>query len=95
MALLSGSSLQTIVYLIALYSMCHEIKLVEGRFLWDLSNYCINYCSRFSEQMPRIGVCSCHRIASYHRRMTGRDLETIDEQTFQNSNFNEPIDNYI
>ncbi len=55
--------------------MYNFIEIVEGRFLWDLSLYCINYCSRMNGQMPLIGVCSCHRITSYHRRMALKDLQ--------------------
>ncbi len=64
--------------------MYNFIEIVEGRFLWDLSLYCINYCSRVSGQMPPIGVCSCHRIGSYHRRMALNDLQIEPQQNFQN-----------
>ncbi len=80
MAILSSSSYRIILLIFALYSMCHVIEVVQGRFLWDLSLYCINYCSRINEQMTPIGICSCHRIASYNRRMTFNDPQTPSEQ---------------
>lgn len=67
-----SQSVRVVVYILALYSVC---QVIEGRFLWDLSSYCINYCSRMGIQMQPIGVCSCHRITSYHRRTAAlRDL---------------------
>jgi hypothetical protein len=74
MAILRSSSYRTMLIIFALYSMYNFIEIVEGRFLWDLSLYCINYCSRVNGQMPPISVCSCHRITSYHRRMAFNDL---------------------
>ncbi|CAF2733778.1 unnamed protein product [Rotaria sp. Silwood2] len=72
---LTGSSFRTILIVIALYSMSNVIPVIEGRFLWDLSLYCIDYCSRNNGQMAQMGVCSCHRIASYSRRTTNNNLE--------------------
>ena len=74
---------RTILVLITLNSMLNFIEMAEGRFLWDLSSYCINYCSRLNDQMARIGVCSCHRIMSYYRRMAPNDLQIISEQNRQ------------
>lgn len=85
MAIPCNSSYRTILIIFALYSMCNIIKIVEGRFLWDLSLYCINYCSRMNGQMPPIGVCSCHRITSYHRRMAFNDLQMNPKQQIDNS----------
>jgi hypothetical protein len=90
MGILCNSSYRTILVIFALYSMCNIIEIVEGRFLWDLSSYCINYCSRVNGQMPPIGVCSCHRITSYHRRMSLNDLQTASKKDFQTmENFNQ------
>ena len=61
-------SLKTFIIVFALYSICLQIENIEGRFVWDLSHYCITYCSRMNEQMPLISVCSCHRITSIHKR---------------------------
>ncbi len=83
MANLSGSSFRIIVILIGLYSICNVIEVVEGRFLWDLSLYCINYCSRLNEKTPPISVCSCHRITSYQRRMAFHKIETPPQNNFQ------------
>lgn len=80
MGILCNSLYRTILIVFTLYSLCNIIKNVQGRFLWDLSSYCINYCSRMNGQMPPIGVCSCHRITSYHRRMAFNDFN-IDPQT--------------
>lgn len=87
------SSIRTILFLMTVYSICHMINVVEGRFLWDLSLYCVNYCSRNNGQMPAIGVCSCHRITSYHRRMTLRDPQLEPKENFPNSNNEQDIDN--
>jgi len=96
MAILSSSLYRTILVIFALYSMCDVIKVVQGRFLWDLSLYCINYCSRVNGQTPPIGVCSCHRIASYHRRsMELNDPQTELDQDFENYNYEQPMENTI
>ena len=73
--------------------MCHVIQETEGRFLWDLSSYCINYCSRLGTQIPPIGVCSCHRITSYHRRTALRDLPSVSK--FMIDNYNNNYDDII
>jgi hypothetical protein len=84
MSILCGSSFRMIIVLIGLYSMCNVIEVVQGRFLWDLSLYCVNYCSRINGQTPPIGVCSCHRIASYQRRMAFNDFQTPTQLNYQN-----------
>ncbi len=76
------SSYRTILILLSLYLMFNRIEIVESRFLWDLSSYCINYCSRVNGQIPPIGVCSCHRITSHHRRMTFNDLRIPSKRDF-------------
>ncbi len=75
MGIICHSSYRTILFLLCLYSICNQIEIIEGRFLWDLSYYCINYCSRVNGPIPPIGVCSCHRITSHHRRMIFNDLQ--------------------
>jgi len=71
MGVLLKSLVCTMLTMLTLYSILNLIENVDGRFLWDLSSYCINYCSRVNDHhYPPIGVCSCHRIASFHRRMT-------------------------
>jgi hypothetical protein len=93
MGVLSGCSFRTILFVFALYSMCHVIEVVQGRFLWDLSLYCINYCSRTDTQMPPISVCSCHRITSYHRRTAFNHFQTASKRDFNNHYFQEPMNN--
>ncbi|CAF2997671.1 unnamed protein product [Rotaria socialis] len=93
MAILSNSSFHTILIIVALYSMCQLIQVIESRFLWDLSLYCINYCSRNNDQMLPIHVCSCHRIASYHRRMTNNNIQSEIKQDYQFKNYQQPINN--
>ncbi len=95
MVILCNSSYRTILIIFALYSMCNIIEISEGRFLWDLSSYCINYCSRVNGQMPPIGVCSCHRITSYHRRMTLNDLPIQPKENSQNYYPEQQMDNII
>lgn len=81
LTMLNISLYRTVLVLITLNSMLNVIQMTEGRFLWDLSSYCINYCSRLNnDQMARIGVCSCHRIMSYYRRMAPNSPQTISEQ---------------
>jgi hypothetical protein len=86
MAIHCGLSFRTIILLIGLYSMCHVVQVAEGRFLWDLTYYCIHYCSRVGEQIPPIGVCSCHRITSYHRRTALNNFQITPEQNSPNYN---------
>ena len=81
------SSYHLILFIFALYSMS---SIIEGRFLWDLSSYCIEYCSRVSGQISPIGVCSCHRITSYHRRM---DLDQLQIPFKHNSNHQQTNEN--
>ncbi|CAF1325880.1 unnamed protein product [Rotaria sp. Silwood1] len=88
MAIFTGSSYRTIILILSLYSMCHLIEVVEGRFLWDLSLYCINYCSRNNGQISPIGICSCHRIASYNRRMAAT-TEDIQNNYSEQSTYND------
>ncbi|CAF1094508.1 unnamed protein product [Rotaria sordida] len=96
MAILTGSSLGTILLIIGVYAMCNVIQVVEGRFLWDLSLYCINYCSRNNSQTSPIGICSCHRIASYNRRMaTTEDIQIEPKQDFQYYYSQQPIYNDV
>jgi hypothetical protein len=95
MAIHCGSSFRTILLVFAFYSMCHVIQVVQGRFIWDFSLYCINYCSRVGGQLPPIGVCSCHRFASYRRRTASRAIETATRQDYDNDNYEQPMDNNI
>ena len=80
MRMFNVSVYRTILGMILLYSIFNVIEKVNGRFLWDLSSYCINYCSRINDQMPPIGVCSCHRITSYYRRMASNNPQLTSEQ---------------
>lgn len=80
-----SSAYRLIVSILVLYSLCQVIQVAESRFLWDLSLYCINYCSRAGVQSHPIGVCSCHRITSYHRRGLFNDLSSsMTRQTLEN-----------
>ena len=76
--------IRPIFYILILYSICQMIEVAESRFLWDLSFYCINYCSRTGVQSHPIGVCSCHRITSYHRRSSLDDFSVIPKQVLDN-----------
>ena len=78
--MLNQSFYRILLGILALYSIFNVIEKVEGRFLWDFSSYCIDYCARINGEMPPIGVCSCHRITSYYRRMASNNPQTISEQ---------------
>ncbi|UJR29786.1 hypothetical protein I4U23_017333 [Adineta vaga] len=82
----SACSFNKFIFVLALYSICLQMEIVEGRFVWDLSHYCITYCSRFNEQLPLIGVCSCHRITSAHKR--------TNDPNYQSYRYDQSIDDY-
>ena len=80
-----------IVSILVLYSICQVMQVAESRFLWDLSLYCIQYCSRLGIQSHPIGVCSCHRITSYHRRGLIDDLPTFPDSLVEKTSENDLI----
>jgi len=58
-------SLNKIVVIFILLSM---YKMNESRFIWDFGSYCINHCAKIKYESSPIGICSCYRISSNHRR---------------------------
>ncbi len=50
----------------------------ESRFVWDFDTYCINHCAKMKYNSYPISICSCHRIASNHRRSEFNRISSIN-----------------
>jgi hypothetical protein len=74
MGILFNSSLNPIVVLFILFSIC---QIIDGRFTWNMGSYCDDYCSRIKYKLLPVGICSCHRIASKYRPLRSLDVKSM------------------